>query len=239
MTLKSIYSPNFGPKRRKNDEIKYIIIHYTGMQSMRASITRLINTKHKVSCHYLISRAGLVMQMVEENKVAWHAGKSKWKKINNLNQNSIGVELINKGHKFGYEKFTKKQITNLMKLIIRLKKKYKIKNSCILGHSDIAPLRKIGPGEKFPWKLLSKKKIGIWYLSTRINYQNLKQSKFRNLFFKNLYKIGYRYFNKKNTSKINDKLIVKAFQRRFRPKKISGLIDQETLKISHFLAIQN
>jgi len=239
MTFKSLNSPNFGSKKRKNKEIQYIIIHYTGMQSMRASIKRLMDKKHQVSCHYLISRSGLVLQMVKDNKVAWHAGKSKWKKIKNLNQHSIGVELVNKGHSLGYERFTKKQIDNLLKLILTLKKKYRIKNSCILGHSDIAPLRKIDPGEKFPWKLLSKNKIGIWYLKTQFNYTNLKKSRLRNFFFKNLYKIGYRYFNKNKASNTNDKIIVQAFQRKFRSKKIDGLIDQETFEISHFLALQN
>ena len=113
------------------------------MQSMRASIKRLVSLKHKVSCHYLISRAGKIFQMVEDNQVAWHAGKSKWGTIENLNINSIGIELVNNGHKFGYQKFSGRQINALIKLCINLKKKYKIKNRFILGHSDIAPLRKL------------------------------------------------------------------------------------------------
>ena len=170
------------------------------MQSKRVSIERLTSKKHKVSCHYLIDRQGYITRMLEDNQIAWHAGKSKWKNLINLNNNSIGIELVNKGHKLGYQKFTEKQISSLIKLCLKLKKKYKIKKSRILGHSDIAPLRKIDPGEKFPWKILSKKGLAIWYLKLKKNLNpNINGS--RNLFFKNLQKIGYRYINKKKRTK--------------------------------------
>mgnify|MGYP006148944509 FL=1 len=128
------------------------------MQSERESINRLTNKKNKVSAHYLINRKGDLIKIVEEKNIAWHAGKSRWKNIINLNSQSIGVELVNKGHRFGYENFPKKQITKLILLCRILIKKYKIKKTRILGHSDIAPLRKMDPGEKFPWELLAKKK---------------------------------------------------------------------------------
>ena len=163
MILKTKHSPNFSKKTRNNDQIKLIVLHYTGMQSKIASVKRLTNSSHKVSCHYLIDRKGEILKMVNENKIAWHAGKSKWKNFNNLNKNSIGIELVNKGHEFGYEKFTNVQINKLINLCLILKKKYKIKNSNIVGHSDIAPLRKIDPGVKFPWKKLKNKQLGIWY----------------------------------------------------------------------------
>jgi N-acetylmuramoyl-L-alanine amidase len=207
------------------------------MQSKRESIKRLISKKHKVSCHYLIDRQGYITRMLEDNQIAWHAGKSKWKNLINLNNNSIGIELVNKGHKLGYQKFTEKQISSLIKLCLKLKKKYKIKKSRILGHSDIAPLRKIDPGEKFPWKILSKKGLAIWYLKLKKNLNpNINGS--RNLFFKNLQKIGYRYINKKKRTK-KDKLIIKNFQRRFSPDNVSGILDQKTYEISHFLAVRN
>ena len=126
------------------------------MQSEIESINRLINKNSKVSCHYLINRKGTIMQMVKENKIAWHAGVSKWKNIKNLNKNSIGIELVNKGHFFGYENYSNLQINSLIKLCSKLKKKYKIHKENFLGHSDIAPYRKIDPGEKFPWKKLSQ-----------------------------------------------------------------------------------
>ena len=219
---------------RSRNEIKYVVIHYTGMQSEIESIDRLKNTRSKVSCHYLINRKGLITQLVLDNKVAWHAGKSKWKKLNNLNSSSIGIELVNKGHQWGYENFSNLQIKTLINLCLSLKKKYKIKNENFLGHSDIAPLRKIDPGEKFPWKKLSNFGIGIWY-KEKIENIKIQKDKRSNFFFQNLKKIGYRYFNlRQRTPK--DKLIIKAFQRRYNSKKVSGLIDQKTLNISHFLA---
>ena len=153
-------SPNFSNKNRPGNNIKFIIIHYTGMQSEIESIKRLKNPKSKVSCHYLISRKGQVVQMVKDKNVAWHAGKSKWKNFNNLNSSSIGIEPVNKGHRFGYQNFSSSQIFSLINLCKILKKKFAIKNSNFLGHSDIAPLRKLDPGEKFPWKRLNKHKLG-------------------------------------------------------------------------------
>lgn len=238
MNLIPLKSYNFSKKARNKGKIKFLIIHYTGMQSMRASIKRLINIRYKVSCHYLISREGKIFQMVEDNKVAWHAGKSKWGKKENLNKNSIGIELVNKGHRLGYQKFSKKQINALVELSIKLKKKYKIKNRCILGHSDIAPLRKSDPGEKFPWFKLKERNVGIWYSLKNNNNSFLKKlnaNNARKLFFKNLYSIGYRYFNIEKSSK-TDKLIIKSFQRRFRQEKVNGKIDLKCLKISDYLA---
>ena len=92
------YSPNYSKKLRKNSEINVIVIHYTGMQSKIESVKRLLSPKSKVSCHYLIDRKGKVIKMVEEKHIAWHAGKSKWKNFTNLNYNSIGIELVNRGH---------------------------------------------------------------------------------------------------------------------------------------------
>ena len=232
MKIKLLNSPNYSRNSRPKKSIKFIIIHYTGMQSEIESINRLINKNSKVSCHYLINRKGTIMQMVKENKIAWHAGVSKWKNIKNLNKNSIGIELVNKGHFFGYENYSNLQINSLIKLCSKLKKKYKIHKENFLGHSDIAPYRKIDPGEKFPWKKLSNYKLGKWY--------NLKKDVIlsddkKKLFFKNLHKIGYRYFKIDKRVK-SDKLVIKAFQRRYNPKKITGYIDLKTLKISHFLA---
>ena len=207
------------------------------MQSERACIKRLIDKKSKVSTHYLINRIGSITRIVDDQNTAWHAGKSKWKNFTNLNDQSIGIELVNQGHQFGYENFSKKQISKLILLCKFLIKKYKIKYSNILGHSDIAPLRKKDPGEKFPWHLLSKKKIGYWHDISKKNIknQNLNKRNLRKFFFNNLYKIGYRYFDKKKTSK-NDLNVIKAFQRRFRQNKVNGLIDQESLQISYYLA---
>lgn len=131
MKIIRINSPCFSKKMRKPSKIKFIIIHYTGMQSKRVSIQRLISKRHKVSCHYLIDRSGKIIQMVDENKVAWHAGKSKWKSFINLNNNSLGIELVNRGHRLGYQSFSKIQINQLVRVCLKLKKKYKIKRSNI------------------------------------------------------------------------------------------------------------
>ena len=174
----------------------------------------------------------MFFKLVEELKVAWHAGKSRWKKNKNLNKNSIGIELVNKGHKYGYQNFTKEQITTLIKLCKKLKKKYKIKNKLILGHSDIAPLRKIDPGEKFPWAFLSKKGVGIYPAKNKIiyNFKNIKKIS-KKQFIKNLHKIGYCYLSSDFKKKI-----IMNFQRKFRQNKINGILDLETFKISEFLA---
>jgi len=230
-------SPNYSTKFRAKKYVKFLVIHYTGMQSERECLKRLKNSKSEVSTHYLINRKGSIVKMVDEKNTAWHAGKSKWKNFTNLNDHSIGIELVNKGHQFGYESFSKKQISKLILLCKALIKKYKIKKTNILGHSDIAPLRKKDPGEKFPWQFLSENKIGYWHNINKKNIKNKKLSKsvVRNIFFNNLHKIGYRYFNKKKLSK-NDSKVIKAFQRRFRQDKVDGLIDQKCLEISNYLA---
>ena len=226
-------SPNYSKKRRPKRDIKFVIIHYTGMQSEIESLNRLKDPKYKVSCHYIISRKGDVTQMVREENIAWHAGESKWKKFKNLNNYSIGIELVNKGHKLGYQNFTHLQILSLIKLCKKIKKKYHIKKENFLGHSDIAPLRKVDPGEKFPWKKLSRFKIGKWYVKINISFE-VNSEKIEKLFFKNLQKIGFRYFGN-NKRSLKNKKIIKAFQLHYLPSSITGRIDKKTYEISHFL----
>ena len=235
MKIKSNYSVNHSRKIRSKKKIKFVIIHYTGMQSEIESIKRLKNPKAKVSCHYFISRKGNVMQMVKDLNIAWHAGKSKWKNFSNLNSNSIGIELVNNGHDYGYQNFSYLQIKSLIKLCKILKKKYKIKKENFLGHSDIAPLRKKDPGEKFPWKKLSRYNIGKWYKNEQYNYKFSSKNK-EIFFFKNLKKLGYRYFNiyKRNH---NDKKVIRVFQQHYLPKNITGRIDKKTFKVSQLLIL--
>ena len=234
----SIYSPNFNRKKSSINSIKIIIIHYTGMQSERESIIRLCNPKSKVSSHFLINQNGKVYRLVQDNQIAWHAGKSCWGNYKNLNKNSIGIELVNKGHQFGYTHFRKKQLLSLIKICKILIKRYKIKKKNIVGHSDIAPLRKIDPGEKFPWKQLAKKNIGIWHdckLNLVRKYRKIKiftkQDKAK--FVKNLNSIGYCFLVKKKSFFIKT---VKAFQRRYRKELINGLLDKECLIIAQNLS---
>ena len=158
MKINVIHSPNFDQRKRSSKSIKLLVIHYTGMQSERESIMRLCNPKYKVSSHFVINQNGKIYRLVQDDQTAWHAGKSCWGKYKNLNKNSIGIELVNKGHEFGYTNFKKKQLSSLIKICKNLIRKYRIKKQNIVGHSDVAPLRKIDPGEKFPWKKLAKKK---------------------------------------------------------------------------------
>ena len=233
MKIKSNYSVNHSGKIRSKKKIRFVIIHYTGMQSEIESIKRLKNPKAKVSCHYFINRKGKVIQMVKDLNIAWHAGKSKWKNFSNLNSNSLGIELVNKGHDYGYQNFSNLQIKSLIKLCKILKKKYTIKKEDFLGHSDIAPLRKKDPGEKFPWKKLSKHNIGKWYKNEKYDYKFSTKNK-EISFFKNLKKLGYRYFNihKRNHK---DKKVIKIFQQHYLPKNVTGRIDKKTFDVSQLL----
>ena len=165
MALKTIlnYSPNFNSKKRTYKKIKFIIFHYTGMKKESEAINRLTNIQSEVSSHYLIKNNGNIFTLVPDLYEAWHAGISSWKNCKSLNQNSIGIEITNPGHRFGYKKFSKKQIFSLLKLSKFLMKRYKISSKDILGHSDIAPGRKKDPGEKFPWEYLSKNNISLWH----------------------------------------------------------------------------
>ena len=229
MKINSYYSPNFNTKKRPFNSIKIIVIHYTGMQSQRESIKRLCNPKFKVSCHLLIGANGRIFRLVEDNKIAWHAGISCWGKYKNLNNNSIGIELVSRGHRYGYTNFRKEQIVSLVKICRSLIIKYKIKKNNITGHSDIAPLRKKDPGEKFPWFVLANKKIGIWH---HCNSTFLKKhrkigglvKKDKIDFFKNLKKIGYCF---SSGTKINSVKIIRAFQRHFRKELVNGILDKE------------
>ena len=231
LNLTKNYSINFSFPKRQKQSIKFIIIHYTGMKKQSEAIRRLCDLRSKVSSHYFIKDDGKILLMVPELYQAWHAGASKWKNFKSLNKYSIGIEINNSGHDFGYKKFNSQQIKSLKRLVKKLMKKYKIKKYNILGHSDIAPSRKKDPGEKFPWFELSKSNICHWHnlsMKELKKYRRIKLKLFQEqIFLKNLYKIGY--------SKINKTKLVEAFQRRFRQSLINGKIDQECLKISENL----
>ena len=231
------YSPNFSSNTRITKNIRFLIFHYTGMTSEKKAINRLTNEKSKVSSHYFIKRNGELILMVPDLYIAWHAGKSVWKKYKSLNKYSIGIELSNKGHGKGYQKFSKKQILSLIRISKLIIKKYKIKKFNILGHSDVAYNRKKDPGEKFPWQFLAKKKIGIWHNLNNNNLLKFRGTKINDDENKRLLlylsKIGY-FLNKRSNLQIK-KLLV-AFQRRFRPELINGKFDRECLIIAKKLS---
>jgi len=241
MNLIRNYSPNFTPKIRKSNQIKFIIFHYTGMKRESEAIKKLTNINSKVSSHYLIKNNGEIVVMVPDLYEAWHAGISSWKNFKSLNKSSIGIEISNPGHNFNYKKFSKKQIQSLKGLSKFLIRKYRIDKKNILGHSDIAPERKQDPGEKFPWKYLAKSKIGKWHsLSQKILLKNRRKkitSTDKKNFFINLSKIGYSIKNSTKLKKDEFSIfLISAFQRRFRQELINGKIDQECLLISKNLA---
>ena len=232
------YSPSFNIKKRRPDDVKFIVFHYTGMEKENQAINKLTNFKSKVSSHYLVKNNGEILTLVPDLYVAWHAGVSSWKKYKSINKYSIGIEISNPGHEYSYKKFSNRQIKSVLKLSSYLIKKYKIKSNFILGHSDIAPDRKKDPGEKFPWKYLSKNKIGRWHnLNEKKLFKKRNQAVDKiekNKFIKNLYRLGYPkniFFKKFNYSK----LLTTAFQRRFRQQLVNGKIDQECIFISNNL----
>ena len=223
------YSPNFNLRKRSSSKVKYLIFHYTGMKSEKGAIKRLTNNNTEVSCHYFIKRNGKIIKIVPDLYIAWHAGISSWKKDKFLNSNSIGIEISNPGHEYGYKDFSPSQIKSVTSLSKKLKKKYKIKKENILGHSDISPLRKKDPGEKFPWKILYKNKICLWHNLSEQHCKKLRKIKLNDSkkFYKLLFKFGY-----KSTNKSYEKIkIYKNFQRRFRPQIISSIVDQESYAI--------
>ena len=229
------YSPNFNTPKRLKKNIKYIIIHYTGMKNELSALNRLTNYKSKVSAHYFIKKNGKILNLVPDLYEAWHAGISNWKNIQSLNRYSIGIEIQNSGHENIYEKFSGKQINSVKKLLRFLTVKYRVNRKNILGHSDIAPNRKKDPGEKFPWKELAKLKLALWH---KLDEKKLKQYRHKkinsldeNKFFINLQKIGYTRVKLKRHA-IKKKLIVKAFQRRFRQSLVNGICDKECLILS-------
>lgn len=230
------YSPNFSTYKRNVKFINYIIIHYTGMKSEVKAIKRLTDEKSKVSCHYFIKNNGDIIQMVPDRYISWHVGKSRWKRLKLLNRFSIGIEIQNKGHQNGYNNFKKKQINKIIKLLKIISKKYNIKKENILGHSDVSYDRKKDPGEKFPWEILAKNKLGLWHniMPSKLRFFRMKElnKKDTDNFFLNLKKIGY-YLN--NSKSFRKKLVI-AFQRRFRNKLVNGILDQECLIISKKLS---
>ena len=232
INLTKEYSLNFSLPKRVKKNLKFIVIHYTGMKKESEAIDRLCDPKFKVSSHYFIKYNGNILNLVPDLYTSWHAGKSRWGKYSSLNKYSIGIEISNPGHNYGYKRFNSKQIYSLKKLLKYLMKKYVIKSKNILGHSDIAPNRKKDPGEKFPWEELSRNDLCLWHkldkrLLNKLRKKQIELYEEKN-FFSNLYKIGY--------SRHKKKILIKAFQRKFRQDLINGKIDKECYLISKSLS---
>jgi N-acetylmuramoyl-L-alanine amidase len=196
--------------------ISMLVLHYTGMQDAAAAIARLSDPDAKVSCHYLIAEDGQVVRMVPEERRAWHAGKSHWRGITDVNSASIGIELVNPGHEFGYRPFPKAQMDALIPLINEITARHMIEPANVVGHSDVAPARKQDPGELFDWELLGK--LGLAIRRPKHGLQDPHWTP--GGFLLALSRFGYDV--------TDGPAAVTAFQRRFRPETIDGIADGET-----------
>lgn len=153
-------SPNFNERGDVKPSI--LLMHYTGMETTQEALSRLTDEASEVSGHYTIDLDGTVYKHVDEDKRAWHAGVGAWRNLTNINAHSVGIEIVNKGHEFGYEPFPEAQIEAVKNVSLDIMARHDIEPENVLAHSDIAPDRKIDPGELFPWKQLAAHGIGVW-----------------------------------------------------------------------------
>jgi N-acetylmuramoyl-L-alanine amidase len=195
--------------------VSMIVLHYTGMPDADSAIARMIDPEAKVSAHYCVCEDGQIVRMVDESRRAWHAGRSYWRGITDVNSASVGIEIVNPGHEFGYRPFPEAQIDVLIPLIAEIKDRYDVPRANVVGHSDVAPLRKQDPGELFDWARLAK--VG---LALARPIRNLVDPLWTDGgFLLALERFGYD---------VRDATAaVTAFQRRFRPELIDGEIDGE------------
>jgi len=204
-------SPN--QDARGGAPVDILILHYTGMTSGEAALTRLCDPAAKVSAHYAIDEDGTVYAMVPEARRAWHAGISFWAGARDINTRSIGIELANPGHEFGYRPFPDAQISALTALCRQILDRHPIQPWRVLGHSDVAPARKDDPGELFPWAGMAAAGIGLWAAPG----EDLGEAAVAPLLAR------YGYDPDASLEKT-----VTAFQRHFRPSRVDGIADRET-----------
>jgi N-acetylmuramoyl-L-alanine amidase len=208
-------SPNFDD-RPPNTPIDILILHYTGMQTGAAAVARLCDPEARVSAHYTVDEDGTVFVHVPEERRAWHAGVSYWGGARDVNARSIGIEIVNPGHEFGYRSFPDIQIEAVIELAREVIQRRKIPAARVLGHSDVAPARKMDPGELFPWGKLALAGIGLWP-QTRKHPLDLP------------FETGLRIFGYglPPDMDVSPEVVIKAFQRHFRPARIDGRADRE------------
>ena len=214
---REVPSPNFDERKLP---IQMVVLHYTEMKPVEIAIDKMCNPDSKVSAHYVISEEGEVVRLVEDDKRAWHAGVSFWRGHRDVNSASIGIELDHPGHAGGYRPFADAQFDALVPLLARLVKQYDIPRANVVGHSDVAPGRKIDPGELFPWDRLAEYNLCL------PNPEKLEQGDpFDNdaSFYLALERFGYDITNGHRA--------VEAFQRRWRPERIDGQIDGQVRAI--------
>jgi len=207
--MRRVEMPSPNHDDRGNAVIDMLVLHYTGMKTGQAALERLCDPGAKVSAHYTVDEDGTVYAHVPEARRAWHAGVSSWAGATDINARSIGIELVNPGHEYGYRDFPDAQIEALITLCHGILLRHPIPSARVLGHSDVAPARKEDPGERFPWQRLAKAGIGLW-----------PQSVASDLGPEALDQFGY------DLGAGTEKTVT-AFQRHFRPKKLDGQWDSE------------
>jgi N-acetylmuramoyl-L-alanine amidase len=214
-------SPNFDVRRHP---VSLIVLHYTGMQSAAEALDRLTDANAKVSAHWVVAEDGQIVQLVDEANRAWHAGKAWWRGVTDINSASIGIEIVNPGHEFGYRPFPDEQMAAVESLVATAVTHFGIHPSNVIGHSDIAPARKDDPGELFDWPRLAR--TG---LATPVPTGGFDPNWTDEGTLAALHRYGYDIADPRAT--------VVAFQRRFRPANIDGVIDAETRTILRGLLI--
>jgi N-acetylmuramoyl-L-alanine amidase len=208
-----------------------ILLHYTGMQTAESALERLCSIEARVSSHYLVHEDGRIVQMVPEALRAWHAGVSSWHGETDINSRSIGIEIVNPGHEFGYVDFPRRQIAAVIALCRGIVARRKIKRDRVLAHSDVAPARKQDPGEKFPWKLLADSGVGLWVEPVPItDWLSLVPGDSGTTVFDLQKSLGEFGYGVPLTGDYDDgtRLVVMAFQRHFRPAQVDGMADTST-----------
>jgi N-acetylmuramoyl-L-alanine amidase len=211
-----------------------ILLHYTGMLDAQAALQRLCSPDSKVSSHYVVFEDGRITQCVPESERAWHAGVSYWAGETDINSCSIGIEIANPGHEFGYPDFPSRQIAAVIALCRGIVARRGIRPDRVLAHSDVAPLRKQDPGEKFPWRLLSDSGVGLWVPPARIENGGLRLSAgasgepVREVQL-NLAAYGYGVPISGTYDSVTQETVA-AFQRHFRPALVDGEVDESTRK---------
>src|SRR5437016_1743342 len=213
--------------------IDILLLHYTGMRSGEAACERLCDAAARVSSHYLVYEDGRIDQLVQESRRAWHAGAATWKGETDINARSIGIEIVNPGHEFGYRDFPAAQIEAVIALCRDVLKRHDIPPDRVLAHSDVAPARKQDPGERFPWARLAASGVGLWIEPTPISGGDAllpaQRGEDITMLQTMLAKVGYAA---DLTGVYDDATrdIVTAFQRHFRPARVDGVADRSTIE---------
>lgn len=214
--MRLLASPNFDA-RPAGTAVDMLVLHYTGMESAQAALARLSDADAKVSAHYVIEEDGTVWHLVEEDARAWHAGVSYWRGATDINARSIGIELVNPGHEFGYRPFPPAQMAAVIALAGEIAHRHAIPARNVVGHADVAPRRKMDPGELFDWRALARAGIGLWPEPS--DHCVMDADAVCAL----LADIGY--------DTADPTAALRAFQRHFRPARVNGRIDFETARL--------